>query len=441
MSARSLAFQVLVQVERADAWLSLALDAGIRSAGALSRQDAALATELAYGVSRRALTLDAVIAAHSHVPLRRLETRVHAALRLGAYQLIFLERVPDHAAVSETVQLLRDNGLARAAGFANAVLRKIATERTVPLPEDPLERISVEQSHPSWLVRRWAERWGAEQTEALCRSHNLNPPVCVRVDPARASREEVAAALSAAGVGSRPALLSPVGLLLENAGPLAQLEPFARGLFQVQDEAAQLVGLLAGAAPGMRVLDACAAPGGKSCHLAEQLKGQGELFAVDLHPRKLERLAAEAARLGLSGRIHARTADATRPLPFERASFDLVLLDAPCSGLGTLRRHPELRYRRKPEDIARLAGLQSALAENLLAYLKPGGAFVFAVCSMEPEEGEALAEQLAARGLRVEPPEAAGVPWEQVMTPRGFLATLPHRHGTDGFFAARLVSR
>lgn len=439
MTARAVAYRVLLQVERADAYLNVALDAALRSAGALPRQDAALATEISYGVARRMLALDAALSRHSKRPLRKLETGVLVALRIGAYQLLYLDRVPGHAAVDATVELAKKQGLSRASGFINAVLRKIAEERQVPLPEDPVERLSVESSHPSWLVKRWMARLGPKDTEDLCRADNEPAPVCVRVNLGRATRDEVQAALAAAGVTSRPTPYSPLGLWLENPGPLGSLEPFQKGLFQVQDEAAQLVSLAAQARPGMRVLDACAAPGAKACHLAEQLEGQGEVFAVDVHERKLRKLEEEAERLGVASVLRMRAADASRPLPLSERSFDLVLLDAPCSGLGTLRRHPELRYRRAEGDLARLAELQRALADNLVKYLRPGGAFVYAVCSPEPEEGTQQAARLSQGPLKMATIEAPGVPWAEVVGPDGALATLPHRHHADGFYAARLT--
>lgn len=439
MTARAIAFRALVQVERADAYLNLALDAGLKAAGNLPRQDAALATELTYGVSRRTLALDAALARHSRRPLAKLETAVHVALRLGAYQLLYLERIPPHAAVDETVQVAKDAGLGRAAGFLNAVLRRLAEAPVIPLPEAPLERISVETSHPLWLVERWAARLGLEEAAALCKADNEVPPVCVRVH--RASRDEVVASLAREDVRARPTAFSPLGLWLEEPGPLARLKTFQDGLFQVQDEAAQLVSLMAGARPGMRVLDACAAPGGKACHLASQVSPKGEVFALDIHPRKLQKIEDEARRLGVAEAMRLRSADAARPLPFPQRSFDLVLLDAPCSGLGTLRRHPELRYRRSAEDVRRLAEGQRALWTNLLPYLKPEGALVYAVCSPEPEEGEAHLPALEAAGLSIERPAAPDVPWDEVLDASGALKTWPHRHRADAFFAVRMTAR
>ena len=438
MTARAVAFRVLQQGERADAYLNVALDAALRSAGALSRQDAALATEISYGVARHSLALDAALARHSKRPIKKLETGVLVALRIGAYQLLFLERVPSHAAVDATVELAKQQGFARASGFINAILRKIADDRTIPLPDDPIERLSVQESHPIWLVRRWTDRWGLDETAALCKADNEPAPVCVRVNRLRASREQVQEKLAQAGVTSHPTRYSPLGLTLESPGPVSALDGFSQGLFQVQDEAAQLVSLAARARPGMRVLDACAAPGGKACHLAEQMEGQGEIFAVDIHERKLRKLEEEANRLGVFGCFRLRAADASRPLPLPERSFDLVLLDAPCSGLGTLRRHPELRYRRDAADLSRLATLQRSLADNLTRYLAPGGTLVYAVCSPEPEEGHDQIVRLNASGLVSAPIDAPGVPWEELRASDGAFATLPHRHHADGFYAARL---
>jgi len=439
MSARAIAYQVLLQVERSDAYLNVALDAALRAAGALPRQEAALATELSYGVARRALALDAALTAHSSRPLRKIDTAVHVALQLGAYQLLYLDRIPEHSAVDETVELVKRSGLSRAAGFVNAVLRKVAANKTIPFPEDRIERLCVEESHPGWLVRRWATRFGIDDAAALCRVNNTPPPVCVRVNSTRATREQLQEALAAEGVTARPTPLSPVGLLLENPGSLAALKAFREGIMQVQDEAAQLVSLVPAVRPGMTVLDACAAPGGKACHLAERLGGQGDLFAIDLHRQKIEKLQLEANRLGVSKVIHARVADASRPLPFGPGACDVILLDAPCSGLGTLRRHPELRYRRSEADIGRLAEIQRSLWRNLLQHLKPGGSLVYAVCSMEPEEGPEQAQAIAQEGgLQFASPEGA-VPWESVRSPEGGIATFPHKHQMDGFYATRLV--
>ncbi len=435
MAARNLAFSVLMKVERSDAYLNIALDSALRSAKTLSRQDSALTTELCYGVTRRKLTLDHALAAFSSRPLKKIETAVLVALRIGAYQLLFLERIPDHAAVGEIVQLVKEQGWERAAGLVNAILRKIAANRRFPLPEDPYERLAVEESHPLWLVDRWWKRFGEQGARELCHANNQAASVCVRVS-LRYARDEVLARLADEGVRAQPTSFSPLGLQLENPGPIYRLKAFAQGLFQVQDEAAQLVSWSA-ARPGMQVLDACAAPGAKTCHLAEQLQSNGKVVAVDIHPRKLEKIQAEAKRLKIESSIQVLAADSTGRLPFADGHFDMVLLDAPCSGLGTLRRHPELRYRRQEADIGRLADFQYSLAANVEKYLKPGGVLIYSVCSTEPEEGPQIAEKLV-HDLRYERVAITVPGAEALCDSLGAMVSFPHYHHTDGFYSARL---
>lgn len=442
-AARAIALQTLIRAERTDAYLNLALDAALKSTPGFSAPDRALVTDLVYGVARHQRALDAAIAAHASRPLERLDPEIRVALRLGAYQLFFTRMKP-HAAVHETVELVK--GLPRhrhAAGFVNALLRTMSQMDAPTAPRGtPAERLAIECSQPTWLVERWIARLGLDEASALCEAQNQIPKVDVRIDPHRISREALAGLLDEAGIAARPTPISPVGLQLDATGNLAALPAFSQGLFQVQDEAAQLIGLLPRIEPGMRILDACAAPGGKTCHLAERLGASGHIHALDLHAHRLRRLDEEARRLGLEARIELRKADVSAPLAFEEASFDLILADLPCTGLGTLRRHPEIRYRREASDPARMAQLQRAIVHNLARYLKPGGQFVYAVCSMEPEEGVEQLSELEMLGLDLAmPDDQARVAWPIEDVSRPFIATYPHRHGCDGFFGARLIRR
>ena len=397
----------------------------------------------ASGVLLPVSAIPSTIAIHATRPLERLDPEIRAALRLGAYQLFFLRTKP-HAAVHETVALVKELPRHRhAAGFVNALLRALA--RMVCLPElkgTEVEKLAITHSQPNWLVERWERRFGLEETTLLCAAQNEPPKIDIRFNPARISRQALIDRLAEEGVAARATALSPVGLTLEGCGHLAALKAFAAGLFQVQDEAAQLVGLLPRVEPGMRVLDACAAPGGKTCHLAERLGESGTVHALDLHAHRMHRLGAEARRLGLNRRIECATADASAPLPFDEASFDLILADLPCTGLGTLRRHPEIRHRRPEDAPARMAQLQIAIVQNLARYLRPGGQLVYAVCSMEPEEGSDHLAALAELGFDLVPPDGAHhIEWPMEDAARPFIATYPHRHGCDGFFGARLIRR
>jgi 16S rRNA (cytosine967-C5)-methyltransferase len=441
--SRALALQVLLRVEQQDAYLNLALAQVLDSAGVIDRRDAALCTELCYGVYRRLLALDAAITAHCDRPLKKLEARVLASLRLGAYQLLYLDKVPERAAVAESVELIKAS-TPRAAGFVNAVLRALSRERTVPLPDaekDPVGNLSVRESHPRWLVERFIAQLGFDEAAQLCAAHNRPPSVQVRVNAKRASRESVQKALVDAGVQARPTNYSPVGLTLAEPGALEKLPGFAEGHFQVQDEAAQCVGFLVRPKGAKTLLDACAAPGGKTCHLLERMDDGAKLLSIDVHAHKLGKINAEAARLGLgkSGSLELRAHDASQPLAGS-PRFDRVLIDAPCTGLGTLRRHPELRYRRVPEDVARLAGVQSQILQQVAKTISSGGLLVYSVCSMTPEEGRDLIERFLASNSDFARSNADDLPesMRPLLDEKAALSTWPHRHEMDGFYAEAL---
>jgi 16S rRNA (cytosine967-C5)-methyltransferase len=425
------ALGVLARVAATDAYLNVVLDAALDEAGLGDPRDAGLVTELCYGASRRQATLDAVLRRYSDRRLETLEDLVLAALRLGAYQL-FHTRIPAHAAVADTVEALKASGLQRAAGFANAVLRKLAALPGLPPPPEGPEsgRLAYLHGHPEWLVKRWLQHFGPARAEAMLAADNEAPLVAVRANTTRVSRDELVAQLTEAGVACHPTALSPLGVVLEAPGRVEDLFGFAEGLFQVQDEAAQLVTVFAQVPPGARVLDACAAPGGKACHLAQL----AQVTAVELHANKLPRMAAEARRLGL--RLDMQALDASQPLPASLGDFDAVVVDAPCSGLGTLRRHPELRWRRAEADLPALAALQRRILDACQAVVRPGGLLVYAVCTTEPVEGQDQVELF----LRSHPEYTTEPPLGLAALPtsQGALRTLPGPEGLDGFYAARL---
>jgi 16S rRNA (cytosine967-C5)-methyltransferase len=436
--ARVLAFEVLLRVEAGGAYASRALDAALSQAGALDPREAGLATELVYGTLRRALSLEAALAPHSRRPLTELDAGARVALRLGAYQLLHLG-TPAHAAVGEAVSLAKRIDHGRAAGYVNAVLRSLARAPAPAAPpalaSDPAGHVAAAESLPPWLAAEWVGWLGPDEALALARAMNAPAPLCVRSP----DREALLARARAAGLAAEPAARSPHGLLLPGAS-VADLARAAGGVpFQVQDEAAQLVTLYAASelrGRRARVLDACAAPGGKAFHLAEILAPGSEVVALELHPRKADELAREATRRGLAVRVVC--ADAARAVPgLEEASFDAVLVDAPCAGLGTLRRHPELKARRTPEDLARMVRLQLDILRSCARYPRPGAPVTYSVCSLSRAEGPDVAAAMLGSGFRRAPPPPA-FPGD-ALTPEGDLLTLPHHHGTDGFYACRLV--
>ena len=442
--ARRLAAEVLLRVEQGGAFANLALDGALRSAGVLEPREAALCTELTYGALRWQLQLDRALAAHSDRPPGDLDPPVRAALRISTFELLHHPRVPAHAAVDQGVELVRTLGLARAAGYANAVLRRISETRTPPPPPsreaDPIGHVAAVTAHPRWLVERWAKWLGLDETEKLCAANQQQAPAVLRVARRRATRERVQETLRDAGIESQAGRYSPDALILgAGAPPALDIEGHDEGLFQAQNESAQLVSLYVAPPPGSRVLDACAAPGAKACHLAEL--GAGTVVAVDLHARKAQQVEVAARRLGLP-EVRAVAADATLPLPGE-ATFDVALVDAPCSGFGTLRRHPEVKLRRTPEDVDRLATLQAKLLEQVARSVKPGGLLVYSVCTLTPEECDEQAQRFLSSnpGFHLErPPPGWALPPADAdcIDEEGRLRTFPHRSGTDGFFAVRL---
>ena len=413
-------------------------------------RDRALAAEIAAGTLRWMGALDAVIGAFSRRALSRLDPEVLDILRLGAYQLLHLERVPASAVVNDGVELARGRGKRSAAGLVNAVLRRVDRERaTLPLPAPPadpgdveaaLDYLAITLSHPRWLAARWLARFGFEATEAWLRFNNLPAPVTLRANTLKTSREALALRLAEAGVETRPGRFGPDALVVLRGNPLRT--PLAdEGVFVVQDESSQLVGAFLGARPGERVLDACAAPGGKTLLIASALGGEGTVAAADLRPRRVALLAQTIRRAGAAG-VHVVRADVSRRLPFDQV-FDAVLLDAPCSGLGTVRRDPEIRWRRTAEDLPRLAEAQRQMLEHAAAAVRPGGRLVYATCSSEPEENEAVVGAFLGarddfRPVRGQDTALGQTPAAAAFDAAGHLRTLPFRHDLEAFFAAML---
>lgn len=491
LEARRIAHTVLVRVDCDDAFANRTLDAALRSAGKLDPRDVALATELSYGSLRRQVTLDHMLAQVSKRPLSELDAETRALLRLGAYQILYT-RIPTRASVHATVELAKEFHKGRASGFVNGVLRALLRKkdsiRISSASEDPVLNLSLEASVPRWLAKECIAWFGAERARSLLESLDTSAHMSLRVNRLRATRTEAAEDLERTlGLNSEEAPHSPHGLYCPQAKVSPDLLRPEHGKWQAQDEAAQLVGYFAAPTPGSVVLDACAAPGGKTCHLAELMNNEGHIDAVDIHQNKLSTILEGAARLGLDI-VHTHAADASKPLNFAKAvverqgGYDLALIDAPCSALGILRRHPEIKGKRSEEDIARLAALQAKILRNVAALVKPAGVLVYAVCTMTPAEGPKQIERFlqenpewrrqlppgarpaeaseplssapksspddpAAPALERSPaidkPLDRKIPspewWDTLLDANGDLVLAPDTHGTDGFYAARLV--
>jgi len=435
--ARELAFQVLRRVI-AQGGRATDLLASSR-VERLSERDRRLAYELVLGVLRWQRLLDHLIAHYGRRQPERLDEPIRIALHLGLYQLRFLGRIPPYAAVSEAVALVKHYGPAWGAGLVNAILRRAASaldDRPWEKIADPIERASVEWSHPVWLVRKWVEDFGVEEALALLRANNHAPPVAIRLNPLAAPAEEITRALAREGIEIEPSPYVPGAYRVRSGSLLPRLEAWQRGWIYIQDEASQLIAHLVAPRPGMRILELCAAPGGKTTHLAALMENRGMIVAGDRHPSRLRQLKLLTERLRVQI-AHPVVFDGGRPLPLlPTAVFERVLLDAPCSGTGTLRRHPEIKWRLTPEEIQRMAEQQKALLEEAARWVAPGGWLIYATCSVEREENEDVIDAfLASRHeFRLVVPSVA----EPFRTEARYIRTFPHRHGMDGFFAAVL---
>ncbi len=415
----------------------------------LAHRDRALFNQLVYGSLRWRLRLDAVIETYANRPLAKLSPMVLNILRLGLVQMLFMDRIPPSAVVNTAVNLARAHGAGRAAGLVNALLRNVLREPDrFTLPDQataPVAHMALDKSFPHWLVARWIDRYGMTDTGLLCDAMNRIPPLTLRCNPLRNDLAQLIRALDSQAAEIRPVDGLPDALdLVKPHGPIHEMQAFKEGRFAVQDGAAQLVSLLLAPKPQETILDACAGLGGKTTHLAAIMGNRGCVMALDHVEAKLTRLQAEARRQGISI-IQSRPADLNQPVaPLDLPVFDRVLLDAPCTGLGVLRRNPDAKWSAHKKDIARYADRQVRFLDHLSPLVKPGGTLVFSVCSMEPEENEAVVARFLKNhaDFAISYPQATEA--ESVrpfLDDHGFLRTFPHNHQMDGFFAARLRRR
>jgi len=441
---RQLALQALLEIQQRGAYADLALERVLRGA-ALRGSDRSLLTELVYGSTRRRRSLDALLDRFGSKPAHQQPPVLRAILHLGLYQLRYLERVPAAAAVHTSVELAKANRLGKLAGAVNGILRRYlraaADGDPLPLPEGAIARLGVEHSFPDWIVDLWMQQFGGAIAAQLCQWFNQPPSLDLRVNPLRAARADVQAAFAARQLDAQPVAPLPYALRLVGAtGAVQQLPGFAAGEWTVQDSGAQLAAHLLAPQPGETIVDACAAPGGKATQIAELIGDRGTVWACDRHPQRLAKVGEAAQRLGLQS-IHLCPGDA-RDLGQFVGRADRVLLDAPCSGLGTLHRHPDLRWRQTPDSVAELTALQRELLAAAAAWVKPGGVLVYATCTLNAAENERMVEDfLRDRPTwQLEPPPPDS-PCAPLAKSAGWLQLLPCQHHLDGFFMARLRRR
>jgi 16S rRNA (cytosine967-C5)-methyltransferase len=435
---RQLAFLALQSVQRG-AFADVALDKALNKWQGDER-DRRLITELVYGSIRRQRTLDTLITQFAKRTSAQQPTDLRLILQLGLYQLRYLSHIPASAAVNTTVELAKQNGFAGLAGFVNGLMRQYgrAAEKGDPLhlPDAPVERLAIQQSYPDWIVQGWVDQWGEDETERLCEWLNRPPHIDLRINPLKTEIAQVEAAMQAQGILVQRLPLLPQALrLVENVGAIWKLPGFDEGWWTVQDSSSQLVSHVLDPQAGEVIIDACAAPGGKTTHMTELMGDRGTIWACDRNPTRLKKLQQNVERLQLAS-VQICTEDSRSVSQFTEQA-DRVLLDAPCSGLGTLHRHADARWRQSPERVQELAHLQQELIEQAMTWVKPGGILVYSTCTLHPLENEAIAQGFLERhpNWHLDPPDPDR--FAPLITAQGWLKVVPHHQDMDGFFIAR----
>ncbi|MGR6760768.1 16S rRNA (cytosine(967)-C(5))-methyltransferase RsmB [Paenibacillus sp. T2-29] len=442
-TAREVALDVLTGVEQEGAYSNLELNRRLQQAG-LSASDVGLTTELVYGTVARRNTLDYFLNKFVQKGTAKLQPWVRSLLRMSVYQLVYLDRVPDHAVVSEAVTIAKRRGHQGISGMVNGVLRSMLREPDkLRIPDDlsAEERISLEHSHPQWLVKRWIKQYGADTAEAICKANNEPPAVSVRVNTTMTSRDQLLDEMVAKGIDAVPSPVSPYGIVVRSGGNMALTSWYTDGLLSVQDESSMLVAEAVAPEPGMTVLDCCAAPGGKTAHMAELMKDRGRIVANDLHAHKHQLICEQTNRLGLDA-VETVTGDALDLKErYALASFDRILLDAPCSGFGVIRRKPDLRWSKTAEDVRDITQLQHELLDSVAGLLKPGGILVYSTCTIEPDENEGQLARFLSEHPEYELAKDHSFPdvnHEMDGIQKGSVQLLPQHFHSDGFYIARL---
>ncbi len=444
-NAREVALVVLLRVEEENAYSNLFLGSVLMNSK-LSSVDRSLVTELVYGTITWRDRIDYSISKYSKGSIRKLDLWVLVLLRLSFYQLLFLERIPSYAIVNEAVAIAKKRGHKGIASLINGILRSYlrdSAKTKIPDNLDPVERIALEHSHPQWLVERWIHTFGEKTTEEICIANNEPTTVSIRVNGLKGNTNSLLSHLAKEKVEATSSGIYPLGIRLQSGGNPVTFTGFNEGLYTIQDESSMLVGHLLDPKPGMRVLDACAAPGGKSTHIAELMNNNGTVIANDLHPHKERLIQEQAARLGISI-IETTVGDALKLPERNLGSFDRILLDAPCTGFGVIRRKPDLKWNKQLRDIKAISYIQYQLLVSMSKLLKPEGKLIYSTCTIEVDENQNLITRFLQENpqYKLDVSMVDDLPNEQLKSKvevPGMLQILPQYWGTDGFFIARLI--
>ena len=445
-SIREIALKSLYEINQKGAYSNIVLQNSLDN-DELRDIDRSFITELVYGTLKWQLKIDWIIGQFSNIKVKKISPWILNILRLGVYQIVFTDKIPESAACDESVKLAKKYGHSASSGFVNGVLRNIARKAdTIKYPNalaDPLMYLSIQYSHPEWMVGAWLKRYGFDFTEDLLKANNEVPELCVRANTTRISAEKLVKKLTEAGLEVEKGKYSNEAIIIKSHVSLSKLQEFKNGLFQVQDESSMLVGHILDPRPGETVLDVCSAPGGKATHIAQLMNDKGRVIARDVHLHKIRLIKDAVGRLGLTA-VEAELFDALQFDGNMEGKADRVLVDAPCSGLGIIRRKPDIKWARNISDKKEITGLQKKILSNASRYVKDGGILVYSTCTLEPEENENIIrgfleenrefntediKSFIPSGLKVEAAE------------KGYIQLYPNIHGVDGFFIAKLRKR
>lgn len=439
INARHTALKVINEVANNGAYANIALANEINR-HTLTSQDRRFLTELVYGTVKAGKTLDWLLSHYISRPLDSIPPVIRNILRMGIYQIFFLDKIPVSAACNESVKLAKKYGHPGTVKFVNAVLRTAATKpdkAAYPNKETNMAQyLALKYFHPEWLICRWLTRLGAAATEQLCQINNQTPPLIARTNTLKTTRDMLMEILAAEGVTCQPSNWTPEGIVFQEFPSLSSLSSLKQGQFQVQDESSMLVAHVLAPLPGETIIDACAAPGGKSTHIAALMKNKGKVIATDIHEHKLALIEDNASRLGIHI-IEAKQLDATNLHSYFPDQADRVLVDAPCSGLGVIRRKPDSRWRKNEEQLSQLPELQYRILESAAKCVKPNGVLVYSTCTTEPEENQNIIEKFLHNNPAFSLQETGQ--FLPIKRQGSLIQLWPHLDGTDGFFIARLI--
>lgn len=443
ISPREIALKILYDIDINEAYANLALKKHLKQTD-YKVVDRGLITELVYGIMKYRLTVDYIISQFSKVRIKKISPWILNVLRLGVYQIIYLDRVPDAAACNESVKLAKKYGHNASVRFVNGVLRSVSRNKeAISFPDkkqSPIQYLSITSSHPEWMIKNWIDQYGYPFTEELCQANNQVPDLIARVNTLKTTRNDIIEILKNENVIVEKGKYCEEAIILKNIGNINDLKSFQDGLFQIQDESSMLVSRVVDPQPGEQVIDVCCAPGGKTTHMAQLMRNEGKIVGWDIHEHKIRLVKQTAKRLGIK-MIEAEARDATIEVPKWEEQADRVLVDAPCSGLGIIRRKPDIKWNKVNGQLEDIVTLQKRILEVSSKYVKPGGVLVYSTCTIQDEENIGVVEdflkyhsQFTLQTIEEYFPEE----FKKSTLKQGYIQLFPHTDHTDGFFICKM---